>query len=190
MIENHAELLAGLADLDPPVYLFGGVAEDVLLHGHLSRPHGDVDVFVLRQDLPGRMKQFADLGFDNFELRYAPRPGQPLALGCPRGQTDLELGVFDTAGSDVYFEVEDESGVIQRVFLPPDALVNDEPTNVDGVPVWTLSPLSLVHIRRGLELLGTFGSLREKDIAIQAKLLERFFGGSLPSEPRIEQSRS
>src|SRR3712207_2749624 len=99
------------------------------------------------------MEQFAALGFKDFELRYEPRPGQPLALGVPRGYRSRDRR-FDSDGERIYFEVEDGQGVHQRVYLPEEPLV-DEPVDVGGAPVWTLTPLALIHIRRGLELLGT-----------------------------------
>lgn len=188
MIETHLELLQVLSELEPTPPIFGGVAEDALLSATFSRPHADVDVFVIRADLDLRRREFGQFGFEEFEVRYAPRPGQPLAMGSPQGETDLEIGVFDLNDGDVYFEVEDGNGLLHRVSLPTDAVDHDVEAAIDGIKVRTLSPLALVHIRRGLERLGTFGPLREKDIAVQKRLLDRFFDGSLPSEPRIERS--
>jgi hypothetical protein len=42
--DDYRALLHELARLEPPFTIFGGVAEDLLLHGKLTHAHNDVDV--------------------------------------------------------------------------------------------------------------------------------------------------
>ena len=186
-ISTNAALVEALARLDPPTRLFGGIAEDALLTETLSRPHADVDVFVLRPELTRYLELFAGWGFDDFETRFEVRPNHPLALGCPRGEADLELGLFDQDTSGIYFEVIDSQGAPTKIYLPDDAL-SYPPTRIGSNEIRVLSPRALVDIRRGLELLSTFGPLREKDIRVQQRLLDAFFDGAPPDDPRIERS--
>ena len=49
MNQSYLELIGAISELDPPLFVFGGVAEDALLDHRLSRPHADVDVLVARE---------------------------------------------------------------------------------------------------------------------------------------------
>lgn len=50
-VTSYSELIERLSALDPPVFVFGGFAEDAVLHGKVTRRHGDVDVLVVRDQL-------------------------------------------------------------------------------------------------------------------------------------------
>jgi hypothetical protein len=67
---DQLELIARLMDLEPPLYLFGGYAEDALLYGRTSRPHNDVDILVWADELSLRLEQARSIGFTDFEVRW------------------------------------------------------------------------------------------------------------------------
>ena len=48
---GYLALIDRLTTVRPPVFVFGGYAEDALLVGRTTRPHDDVDVLVGRVDL-------------------------------------------------------------------------------------------------------------------------------------------
>ena len=77
-VPDFVGLLRQLAALEPPLFVFGSVAETALLDGELSHAYGDVDVLVPRTELEWRLRQLAMLGFDDFTVYYEPRPGLPL----------------------------------------------------------------------------------------------------------------
>ena len=45
-MSDYLGLLRDLASLDPPVFVFGGIAEEALLDGAVSLSHGDLDVLI------------------------------------------------------------------------------------------------------------------------------------------------
>ena len=100
VVAEYLGLLRELAAIEPPLFVFGSVAEAVLLDGELSETHGDVDVAIPRTELGLRLRQLAVLGFDAFNVYYEPRPGLPLVYGSARGDLALELSLvdFDPAG--------------------------------------------------------------------------------------------
>lgn len=171
-MKDHLDVIRALAEWSPPVHLFGGFAEDAVLHGRVTRRHEDVDVVVLRDDLPARIGQAKRMGFTRFRVRFEPVPGRPLVVGSLLGPLNLEFGVFDRAPDGrVYFDTPTPAG-LTRVWLPPDALEGGERT-LEGVPVRTLTPLALYQMRVGVS--ETFGGLRPKDRVSQAALRARFF---------------
>ena len=55
-VDEYLPLLETLMTFEPPVHVFGGFAEDALLHGTSVRTHQDVDVLVGREaDAPPRI---------------------------------------------------------------------------------------------------------------------------------------
>lgn len=89
---NCLEVIQTMARLDPPMFVFGGIAEDALLDHELSRPHSDIDVMVLRDELSQRLRQCETLGFNDFEVYYEPIPDRALVLGEHSSGLNLELG--------------------------------------------------------------------------------------------------
>ena len=61
------DLLRRMSELDPPPVVFSGHAEDALLAGTVTCPHGDVDWLVPRGELALRLAQAGTLGFTEFE---------------------------------------------------------------------------------------------------------------------------
>lgn len=173
-MNGYLDLLRALMDLDPPLHIFGGIAEDALLHGRFSRPHEDVDVLVYREELDARVEQAHALGFHAFHVRMMPRPGRPLVVGAIAGGLNLEYVVFDrTPEGRVSFDIPVPAGM-RRVWLPEGAF-DHPPSEVEGVQVRTLSPLALYQIRAAVA--ETFGGFRPKDRVTQAALRRRFFAG-------------
>jgi hypothetical protein len=178
------DLIGRLMALEPPLFLFGGFAEDAVLHGRLTRPHADVDVFVWRDDLPMHLEQAGALGFLSFRTRFESAPGKPLAIGAVADGLDLEFCVADRASDGRgYFEVPGRDG--QRwIWLPEDALTWPVAL-LEGLTVRTVSPLTLYQIREAVA--ETFGGPRPKDLVAQAALRARFFGDTCDDDlrPRV-----
>ena len=168
---SYRDLVLRLSELEPALYLFGGVAEDVLLEGSLDRPHGDLDVLVRRSELHDRMEQVQHMGFTRLEVYYEPLPGRPLVLGGSSSGFTLEFGIVDEDASGFYFVAGASEGGLQRVELSGD-LFSSPPVMLDGTAVHIASPLALYQIRDAFMQLGTFGAPRERDITIQARLRE------------------
>jgi hypothetical protein len=168
------DLIGRLMVLDPPVFLFGGYAEDALLHGTVSRPHDDVDVFIWFDDLPVRIEQAQALGFDGIESRFEPSPGRPLVVGAARGDLQLELCVGNCSDGRAYFDLPGDGG-LDRVWMPDD-LVTYPAQRLDDIMVNTISPLALYQVR--VALAAVFGGFRPKDESSQAALRDRFFANT------------
>ena len=188
MNQSYLELIGAISELDPPLFVFGGVAEDALLDHRLSRPHADVDVLVARDELGQRMRQCDPLGFHDFEVNYEAIRGKPLALSAQAGDLYLELGVCDSDADGYYFAVIDQGGDLCNIRVPDDLFAYPA-TLIEGTPVHTISPLALYQIREGLGITGSFGSLRPKDLAVQRRLKSAFLAGHTEERlrPRIEK---
>lgn len=185
-MKGYLDLVRAVMAWEPRAFILGGVAEDTLLHGCLTRPHGDLDVLVPREELEWRVEQGRALGFSDFYVRMEAREGLPLVVGAVEGDLNLEFIVIDRddAGAS-YFDIPTPTGT-NRVWLPADTFAR-EPTLLANVPARTVSPLALYQVRLGA--LETFGGFRPKDHLAQAALRERFFAG-VPEErlaPRIER---
>jgi hypothetical protein len=172
-----------LASLEPPLHIFGGVAESVLLDGRLRDDHGDLDVLIPRDELELRAGQLSALGFSPLTVYYEPRPGLPLVYGCERGDLHLELSIvdYDETGAPYFVANGAAITVASDLFDWP-------ATVVAGIPIRTVSPLALVHVRAGLTQTGVFGPPRpEKDILRQQQLIDAFLSKEPPEalEPRI-----
>lgn len=74
---TQRDLISEVMALEPPVYLFGGFAEDAVLYGKVSRPHQDVDVLIWLDQLAMRIEQVRVFGFHSFEVRFEAAPGHP-----------------------------------------------------------------------------------------------------------------
>jgi hypothetical protein len=174
VVADYLALLRELSELDPPMSVFGSVAEAALLEGKLTDSHGDVDLLIARAELELRLEQLRELGFAPFTVYYEPRPGLPLVYGSHREEVALELSLFDVdSDGDPYFVVTTEAGPA-AISVPAD-LFEWTPTIIDGVSIHTLSPLALVHIRAGAAATGAFGPPRpHTDGTPQARLTDVF----------------
>jgi hypothetical protein len=189
-MKRYADLVRAVMSIEPPLFIFGGFAEDVLCNGCVSRPHSDLDVLIYRDEIDSRLAQFGALGFTNWEVWWQPRPNLPLVYHATRGGIDLEPSVFERDERGSYFVLEDRRGIPHRVDLPADTF-SFPPIAADGLAWRILSPLCLYQIRAAIEILGPFGPLREKDIAAQRLLRDRFLAdlGENDLRPRIELLR-
>ena len=178
VIQSYLQVIEEMAMLDPPSFVFGGIAEDALLDHRISRPHSDIDVMVVRDELDERLRQGEALGFDGFEVYYEPVRDKPLVLGGHRGDLNLELGILDRDDQGHYFTVADRAGDLYNIRLPDDLFAYPA-TLIEGTPIHTLSPLALYQIRAGLDITRTFGGLRPKDLVAQRRLKAVF----LPDRP-------
>ena len=179
-------MLRELAAIEPPLFVFGGVAEAALLDGRLDPSHGDVDLLTQRTEVDQSIARLGDLGFAPFEVYYEPRHGLPLVYGSTRDDLALELSVLDYDSAGMPYFALPTDGAVVAVALPAD-LFEWPPTIVSGVRIHTLSPLALVQIRSGGMSTGAFGPTRSQDTTRQARLAATFFPGSDPTslDPRI-----
>ena len=186
-VADYMPLLGELASLNPPPFIFGSIAEAVLLDRAVSQSHGDIDVLIPRDQAELKTEQLGELGFHDFAVYYEPLPGRPLVLGSSRGDLALELNLLDRdATGSPYFAVRTEDGPV-AISMPRD-LFDWPATIIDGVPIRTLSPLALIQIRAGVTATGVFGPPRPgKDEMHQARLIAAFFPDAEQelNEPRI-----
>lgn len=185
--QTYLPLVERLASLEPPVFVFGGIAEDALLDGSVTRSHGDVDVLVARVTLTQHLEQLAALGFISFDVLFESAPGVPLVLGATNHGLNLELGVFDELEpGSVSFLLPMQAGAV-RVTLPDDTLTFPV-ASIDGVPIRTVSPLALYQLRQAFISTGVFGPERDKDRVAQARLRAELLVNApdVDLRPRIE----
>ena len=184
---TYLPLVEQLASLEPRLFVFGGIAEDAVLDGTITRPHGDVDVLVARAALERHLAQLDALGFTDFDVLFESPPGLPLVLGATNRGLNLELGVFDELEpGSASFVLPAQAGAV-RITLPPDTLTFPV-TSIDGLPIRTISPLALYQLRQAFIHTGAFGPARDKDRAAQARLREELLGNAPEADlsPRIE----
>ena len=90
-MDAYRPLFEALMTFEPPVYLFGGFAEDALLHRSVVRPHEDVDVLVSRGALERQLENARSIGFAFDEVRFQPIEGKPVVIGTTDGSVNLEI---------------------------------------------------------------------------------------------------
>jgi hypothetical protein len=168
---SYLPLLEQLASFEPAVFVFGGIAEDALLDRSITRPHGDVDVLVARDLLARHLENCRSIGFDGFEVLFESIPGVPLVMGANHNGWSLELGVFDEIEPGIPSFVLPVGDGLVRASLPDDSLRHPV-ASIDGVPIRTVSPLGLFHLRQALMVTGALGPARDKDRTAQARLRE------------------
>lgn len=195
LADAQLELLRRIAALDPPPCLIGGYAEDALLAGTVTRPHVDVDWLVPRRELPLRVAQARELGFDELTTWGESARGKPFYLYGESGELRLELGVADEIDGRVYlrihslaFEVDGKEAPAGYQILMPRDTFEHTPVAIDGVIVRTASPLALYQLRIGIASQGSFGELSPQQQESARRLKERFFPkhSEIDLAPRIE----
>ncbi len=177
-MDGYRPLFEALMRFEPQVYLFGGFAEDALLHGAVVRPHEDVDALVSRDSLERQLENARAIGFEFDEIRFQPIEGTPVVIGTTDGSINLEISVHDLTdeGGVCFFMVDDRERLV-RITLS-DGVFDHPMSQLDGVAVRTVSPLAQVQIREGIRMAGGFGPPRQKDIPVQQELLAKFFPGA------------
>jgi len=166
---SYLPLIEQLASLEPPVFVFGGIAEDALLDGSITRPHGDLDVLVARTTLRQHLEQLGALGFAEFDVLFESSPGVPLVLGARNAGLNVELGVYDELVPGIASFVLPTHPNAVRVSLAADTLTYPV-ASMNGVPIRTISPLALYQLRQAFVSTGVFGPPRDKDRVAQARL--------------------
>lgn len=156
---RYLPLLEALFVLEPRVFVIGGIAEDALLNGSMTRDHWDVDMFVLRDDVPVRIQQLAALGFPRIEVKHEALPGLPMVYEGGHGDLHVALGPIDELSPGGLSFVAPGLEGPTRVYLPDDTLAYPA-TEIDGTPIQTVSPLALFLLRAGLAATGALGPLR------------------------------
>ena len=189
------DLLERMSALEPPVRVMGGIAEDALVAGTLTRPHVDVDWLVPRREYELRLGQAGELGFAELEVWGESAPGQPFYLYGESGDAKLEIGIADEEGGALWikiwalgFELHGKPAPAgYRLELPSDTFEHPA-VEIDGIPVWPVSPLALHQMRVGIAGQGSFGELGEKQLRALRTLKDRFFPDCTEADlmPRIE----
>jgi hypothetical protein len=192
---QQLELLRQMSALDPPVRIMGGFAEDALLAGTVTRPHGDVDWLIDRREYDLRLAQARELGFGELEVWGESAPGQPFYLYGENGELKLEAGVADVEDGTLWvkiaslrFELDGKPPPVGFRFRLPEDTFSHPAVELDGVTVWPISPLALYQLRAGIARQGAFGEPDEKQRRAMRELKERFFPDRSDEElvPEIE----
>lgn len=183
-MSSYLELIGRIGGLEPPLFIFGGFAEDILFNGSPIRPHSDTDVVIFRDEVESRMTQFAELRHTEFESWYEPRPGLPLVLHANMNGLDLEPSIFEREGDLACAVIDDPSGQLYRIVLPRGTF-SHPPVEVDCGFCRVLSPLANYQIRAAIAHLGIFGALRAKDREDQNQLLSRFLADVDPEQLQL-----
>ena len=194
--ERQLDLLRRMEALDPPVRIIGGYAEDALLDGTVTRPHGDVDWLFPRSEYGLRLAQARELDFAELGVWGESAPGKPFYLSADDGDLRLELGVVDEEDGAIWLKVHALGFELDgrppptgyRILLPEDTFEHPA-AEIDGVMVWPASPLALYKLRLGIAGQGSFGELTEKQVGAMRRLRERFFPDRSDDElrPRVER---
>jgi len=195
LAEAQLALLRRMAALDPAPCLIGGYAEDALLAGTVTRPHGDIDWMFPRRELSLRLAQARQLGFGEVETWGESAPGEPFYLYGESGDLKLELAVADEQDGRLYlrihrlrFDIEGrEAPAGYQLRLPSDTFEHP-PVEIDGVIVRTASPLALYQLRTGIASRGSFGPLSRRQQESARRLKRTFFRhrSTADLQPRIE----
>ncbi len=173
---GYLALIERLTAVRPPVFVFGGYAEDALLAGRTTRQHDDIDVLVAKVDLAEHLQRFAEWGFASFEVYFEVVPGSPLVYHAAADGIDLELGVYDELVPGRPSFVLPAGEGLTRVTLPGDSLSHPL-GHIDGVSIRTISPLALYQLRAAVMRTGVFGPPRPKDEVAQAELRTSLLAG-------------
>lgn len=165
-------LIAELMALEPQRVLFGGWAEDALLHGRPSRPHEDIDLLVPLAELEVVLAQAAKLGFVHPHVKLQVEDGRPIVVGVYAAGQELELIVYQTDKDGRAFFDLPVGQDLKRFWMPGDAF-SQPPGRLGNVAVRTVTPLALYQIREFCQHV--FGGFRDKDLVTQAALKDRYF---------------
>jgi hypothetical protein len=180
--DRQLRLLEAMASLEPAPYIMGGFAEDALLVGAVTRPHGDIDWLFTRRELDVRLRQASSLGFASLETWGEAAPGEPFYLAGEKDDLNLEAGVADEIDGALYvriysvaFDIDGNAPPVgYRVRLPDDTF-EYPPVALEGIAIQVASPLALYQLRAGIASQGTFGPLSERQLESMSQLQAEFF---------------
>ena len=184
LARRQLDLLARISELEPPVSLMGGFAEDALLDGVVTRPHEDIDLLFARRDHELRMSQLTELGFTDWAIQGEAEPGMPFYLFGQNGDLKVDLGIADEIDGGIWvrvhklaFSVGGGEAPAQYRFKLPDDIFDHPTVELEGIPIKPIQPLGLYQIRAGIARRGSFGPLSERHQATLTRLRETFFPG-------------
>lgn len=160
-----------LMALQPPRVLFGGWAEDALLHGRPNRPHDDIDLLVPLPELDDLLVQVEALGFGDTRVKFQVEDGKPIVVAAYRDGIELELIVHQVDDEGREFLDLPVGHELVRFWFPPDAFGHS--AKIGALAVRTLAPLALYQVRQFAK--DVFGGFRDKDRVAQAALKKRYF---------------
>lgn len=185
LIVRTLEDLAG-AVTELGCYIFGGVAEDAVLDGTLTRPHSDVDVLIRRSEVESRLEQFASLGYRDWETWLQDTAGRAQVLHGSINGIDLEASIFEDDGDELYFEFTAQDGRVLHYFPPP-SMFDYPRVTLDGALVQTISPRGLYDLRAGVAASTAFGEFRAQDAPVQQRLRTELLADvpEVDLEPRL-----
>lgn len=182
------ELINTIAGLRPPVFIMGGLAEDMLLGQGLDQlqPHKDLDLLVRRDELERFRAQLAAAGVAEWEVVLGDRSGQPLMLSGhapledngPTGGLEVEAYIAapePDGGYSIEVPPQGPAGRL-RLFLPPDTF-EFPVTPLNGLSFQTVSPLALALLRAASAQTRHTGEKRARDLAVLAQLRQRYLAG-------------
>jgi hypothetical protein len=153
----------------------GGFAEDALLFHRIVGQHADLDVLVIRHQLPRRLQQLKALGLGAPAAEFKEVAKSPLVFAAGADRPQIELWVSTPEPNGEYsFDVEGQPPKTRfRIFLPVDTF-HYPATMINGVAIQTVSPLALYQLRAISAVTRSIGEKQAKDLAMQARLRQAF----------------
>ena len=184
---DYLKLLRELATIEPPLFVFGSVAEAALLDGRLDPSHGDVDLLTPRTEVDESIPAARDFGFAQFHVYLSCALASPCVCKYSGDDLVVELSVLDYDSAGMPYFALPADGAVVAVALPSRRVrvaTDDRQRGAASIRS-AHSPSS----RSGLAGMttGAFGPTRPQDTTRQARLIETFFPDSDPTslEPRI-----
>ena len=182
------DVLKKMAGLTPPVFIMGGVAEDLLLGDELDRPHKDLDLLARRGELEELTAQLEGMRLGPLQVVLADAAGGPLMLRGHAGSLELEIYVAlpEPGGFSVEVPAQGPAGRL-RIFQPADTF-DYPPARLDGYSIHTVSPLALAQMRAASAQTRYVADKRARDLAMLARLRAAFLSAydDEQLQPRIE----
>jgi len=173
----------------------GGYAEDALLAGSVTRPHGDFDWLLPRSELELRQAQAERLGFSGFDTWGEAAPGVPFYLFTQTGDLKLEIGIADEEDGALwvkihrlFFQIGDQEPPAGYRVRMPDDTFDHPPVDIDDVTIRVASPLALYRLRVSIASQGSFGELSDRQRESSRLLREKLLADRSESElaPQLE----
>jgi len=177
--ENHltnqqVQFITSVFEHKLPVYLYGGYAEETLLHGDVTRSHHDVDFVALRKDASDLKRELTDMGYEVAEMHEegADQPYKFLIKSGPV-EADVALLEWDEDRNQPYGETRTTDQSPIQVYFDKD-IFNQPPLLLKDHQVHTVSPLAQMQMRSAFsEVRG--GQPRSQDVEQQELLRQKFY---------------
>lgn len=184
LASDQVELIKKLSSIETPVYLFGGVAYELLLLekdgesvSEFARPYNDIDAIIDRKNLAILENKLGELGLKPKEGVEGVQNKEILRYkGSKNGvQLDLDIALMDInpETNEPYINIQ-FGGKKYKVCFSSD-IINDKTIVLGGVKIKTLSPRGLIQSFLFNSQIGF--ALREKDRIRAKRLCEKYFPG-------------